>query len=53
MVSLDVRAISHARTFMNIPFKNNHGICVIPHREKEIHNVHGNETNNVHHWDIF
>ena len=38
---------------MNIPFKNNHRMLVISHCEKEIHNVHGNKTNNVYHWKIF
>ena len=53
MVSHDFHAISYARIFMNIPFKNNHRMFIIPHCEKEINNVHCNETKNVHHWDIF
>ena len=38
---------------MKIPFKNNHRMFVVPHCKKEIHNVHGNKTNNVYHWKIF
>jgi len=28
-------------------------MIVISHREKEIHDVHGNKANNVYHWKIF
>ena len=39
--------------FIDVPFENNHRMFVIPHCEKEIHNVHGDETNNIHNWKIF